>query len=172
MEIRLAKTPSPSRRGPLLAGWTRPASRGESRPKSWQPFQYGSWPANRTVAIGPSRMAAAHWRHGWSVLERTRFLWLRNLSRASTFISAWASAEPKISPGGPSLSSTRLRAAWTIVPSSLEATAPMAMFPVRSASQACRNASRQGSSSSAQTRAAVTGRSSGRESTTIVWRGG
>jgi hypothetical protein len=111
-------------------------------------------------------MAAAHWRHGWSVVVRVRFRWLRYFSRASTFISAWASAEPKISPGGPSSSSTRLRAACTIVPSSREATAPMAMFPVRSASQACRNASCQGSSSSAQTRAA--GWKLGWESTTLV----
>src|SRR5215469_688570 len=100
-------------------------------------------------------MAAAHCRHGWRVLERTRSRRLGNGSRASTFISAWASAEPKISPAGPSLSCTRLRAAWTIVPSWLDATAPTGTFPVRSASHPCRNASRQGSSRSAHTCAAV-----------------
>jgi len=91
------------------------------------------------------------------VVVRMRFLWERNLSRASTLISAWARDEPKISPGGPSSSNTRLRAAWRIVPSALEAQAPTAILPVRSASQACRNASCHGSSSSAQTRAAVEG---------------
>jgi hypothetical protein len=62
------------------------------------------------VATGPSRMAPAHCRHGWSVVVRTRSQRPRNGSRASTFVSAWASDEPNISPGGPSPSFTRLRA--------------------------------------------------------------
>ena len=69
---------------------------------------------------GPSRMAPAHCRHGWSVVVRTTSRRPRNGSRASTFVSAWASAEPNISPGGPSASFTRLRAEQTISPPGVE----------------------------------------------------
>jgi hypothetical protein len=44
----------------------------------------------------PSRMAPAHCRHGWSVVVRTRSRRPRNGNLASTFISAWASAEPSL----------------------------------------------------------------------------
>jgi hypothetical protein len=73
-------------------------------------------------------------------LERcgeTRSRRLRNGSRASTLVSAWASAEPNISPP------------------EVEAQAPTAMFPVRSASHAWRNASCHGLSSPLQIRAAA-----------------
>ena len=102
-------------------------------------------------------MAPAHCRHGWSVVVRTTSRRPRNGSRASTFVSAWASAEPNISPGGPSASFTRLRAEQTISPPGVEAQAPTAMFPVRSASHAWRNASCHGSSSPVQIRAAAAG---------------
>jgi hypothetical protein len=47
----------------------------------------------------------------------------------------------------------------------VEAQAPTAMFPVRNASQAWRNASRHGSSSPAQIRTAATGGPEGDKST-------
>jgi hypothetical protein len=73
---------------------------------------------------------------GCSVVVRTRSSRRPNGSRASTLASAWASAEPNISPGGPSRSFTRLRAEQMISPPAVEAHAPTAMFPVRSASHA------------------------------------
>ena len=96
---------------------------------------------------------------------RTRSRRLRNGSLASTFVSAWASAEPNISPGGPPSSFTRLRAEQMISPAGVEAQAPTAMFPVRSASHAWRNASCHGLSSPAQIRAAAAGGPAGRRST-------
>ena len=45
---------------------------------------------SRTVATGPSRMAPAHCKHGWSVVVRTRSRRRGNGSRASTFVSASA----------------------------------------------------------------------------------
>ena len=39
LDITVAKVPSSSRRGPILAGWVRRASRAESLPKSWHPSQ-------------------------------------------------------------------------------------------------------------------------------------
>jgi hypothetical protein len=81
-------------------------------------------------------MAAAHCRQGSSVVVSTRFEWRRNSSLASTFISAWASDEPKISPCGPSESNTRFRAEEMMLPSALEAQAPTAMVPLCRASHA------------------------------------
>jgi hypothetical protein len=82
---------------------------------------------------------------------------LAEASLASTFTSAWASEEPNTSPAGPSRSATRLRAACTRVPSARVAHAPTAIFPVRSASQAWRNASCQESSRLDQSPSDVTG---------------
>ena len=48
---------------------------------------------------------------------------------------------PEHLPGRTSRSATRLRAAWTMVPSGMAAQAPTAMLPERSASHAWRNAS-------------------------------
>jgi hypothetical protein len=102
-------------------------------------------------------MAPAHCKHGWSVVVRTRSRRRGNGSRASTFVSAWASAEPNISPGDPSLSLTRLRAEQMISPFAVEAQAPTAMFSVRSVSHAWRDASCQALSSPVQIRSAATG---------------
>jgi len=72
-------------------------------------------------------------------------------------------------PGGPSASVTRLRAERTISPSGVAAQAPTAMFPLRSASHAWRNASCHGLSRPAQSRAAgARGPSAGGRSTTAV----
>jgi hypothetical protein len=126
-----------------------------------------SMPASRgrTVAIGPGRMAPAHCRHGWSVVVRTRSRRVPSGSLASTFVSAWASAEPNISPGGPPPSFTWLRAEQTISPAGVETQAPTATFPVRSASHAWRNASCHGLSSPARICAAAADEAAGSRST-------
>ena len=123
---------------------------------SEQPSQSGSAPANLTRATGPRRIAAEHWIQGSRVVVRTSRLCWRKLSRARTLTSAWAREEPNTSPGGPCRSATRLRAACTRVPSGSAAHAPTAMLPVRSASQAWRNASCQPASRPAQSVSAVT----------------
>jgi hypothetical protein len=58
-------------------------------------------PAKRTVATGPSRIAAAHWMQGTSVVVSTRLRGCPAGIRASTLISACASIEPNTSPAGP-----------------------------------------------------------------------
>src|SRR5215472_18484563 len=67
-------------------------------------------------------------------------------------------------PGGPSPSLTRLRAEWTIRPSGVEAQAPTAVFPLRNASHAWRNASCHGLSRPAHSRATAARWPAGRRS--------